>query len=238
MTNKKSLVDIENVSKGYGEGIITWALRSVNLTITPGEFTAIVGASGSGKSTLLNLIGALDKPTFGRVRVDGKDTAILNEEGLAELRSGTIGFVFQFHYLLKEFSILDNALMPLMMRNHGATRDEIQWVHKLFARVGLDQQKHCRPSQLSGGQQQRAAIVRALANKPKLILADEPTGNLDRQNGTMVFDLLTEINAQLGIAFVLVTHDDRLAERARRVIVIEDGTVAADYDVETVSSAG
>jgi ABC-type lipoprotein export system ATPase subunit len=151
------------------------------------------------------------------------------------LRSQTIGFIFQFHYLLNEFSIFENALMPLNISKGGASSSDVKWVRKLFDKVGLTNQMHRRPGQLSGGQQQRAAIVRALANRPKLILADEPTGNLDSQNGNLVFDLLTDINSELGMAFVLVTHDDRLAQRADRIVSMEDGRIVADYvpmDVE------
>ncbi len=229
--------------KTYGSGVITRALRGVNLHVRPGEFVAVVGASGCGKSTLLNMLGALDKPTSGKVIVDGQDTADLDEPGLAALRGDTIGFIFQFHYLLSEFSVLENALMPLSVRKGTPSADDIRWVKALLARVGLSERMNHRPTQLSGGQQQRAAIVRALAKRPKLILADEPTGNLDSHSGAAVFDLLTELNFQLGTAFVLVTHDDRLAKRAHRIVVMEDGHIVADYcpdelgeDVEQVKA--
>jgi len=227
----KPIVAIRNVSKGYGDEVITWALREVNLCVNQGEFVAIVGASGSGKSTMLNLIGALDTPTHGVIEIDGSDTSQLDEPGLAALRGDVIGFVFQFHYLLSEFTIFENALMPLEIRKGGATRDDMDWIKHLFSRVGLEHRLGCRPTQLSGGQQQRTAIVRALANRPKLILADEPTGNLDSENGVLVFDLLTELNSQLGTSFVLVTHDDELAKRAQRIVSMIDGKIAADYEV-------
>ncbi|MCE5314449.1 MAG: ABC transporter ATP-binding protein [Armatimonadota bacterium] len=228
------VVQTVNLAKRYGEGVGTWALRGVNFSVEPGEFTAVVGASGSGKSTMLNMIGALDRPTSGDVIINGKHTSTLNDEGLAALRGDTIGFIFQFHYLLNEFSVLENAMMPLSIRKGGASRDELEWVKHLLAKVGLADKMKARPTQLSGGQQQRAAIVRALANQPKLILADEPTGNLDSQNGALVFDMLRELNSQFGIAFVLVTHDDRLAQEAERIVMVEDGHIVADYDVVKV----
>ena len=234
MDKRTPVILARDVSKFYGDCSLTWALRGAHLRVDPGEFVAIVGASGSGKSTLLNIIGALDRPTSGSIRIDGADTLALCDNDLAALRGETIGFIFQFHYLLSEFSIFENALMPLHIRKGGASRDEIDWIKYLFAKVGLDHRVKCRPGQLSGGQQQRAAIVRALAGKPKLILADEPTGNLDSQNGALVFDLLSEINSELGIAFVLVTHDERLARRAERIVSMEDGRIAADYRVEDV----
>ncbi len=220
-----------NLSKSYGAGIMTWALQEVDFRVESGEFVAVVGASGSGKSTLLNIIGALDKPSSGRVFINGCDTWRLDEDSLAVLRGETIGFIFQFHYLLNEFSVLENALMPVCIRKGRATREDTDWVTHLLDRVGLAGRLKSRPNELSGGQQQRAAIVRALANRPKLILADEPTGNLDSKNGAMVFDLLTDLNFQLGTSFVLVTHDDRLAQRADRIVAMEDGRISADYRV-------
>jgi len=228
------LVQTVEISKSYAEGVKTWALRGVDFAIKAGEFVAVVGASGSGKSTLLNLVGALDRPTSGRIFIDGKDTSMLDDASLAAVRGDTIGFVFQFHYLLTEFSVLENALMPLWIRKSGATKNDVAWVKELLARVGLQDRHNSRPGQLSGGQKQRAAIVRALANHPKLVLADEPTGNLDSQNGAMVFDLLTELNKELGTSFMLVTHDDHLAQRAHRIVAMGDGQIVADYQVDKV----
>ncbi|MHB9038346.1 MAG: ABC transporter ATP-binding protein [Armatimonadota bacterium] len=228
------VVQTVDLAKRYGDGVGTWALRGINFSVNPGEFVAVVGASGSGKSTMLNMIGALDKPTSGCVMIDGRNTCTLNDEGLAALRGDTIGFIFQFHYLMNEFSVLENALMPLSIRKDNPTKDELAWVKELLARVGLADRMKDRPTQLSGGQQQRAAIVRALANRPKLILADEPTGNLDSQNGALVFDMLRELNSQFGIAFMLVTHDDRLAQEAERIVMVEDGHIVADYEVAKV----
>ncbi len=232
-TNGPILQTID-LAKSYGEDVITWALRRVNLEVRPGEFVAIVGASGSGKSTLLNMIGALDRPSSGRILIDGRDTSSMDDIELAGLRGDRVGFIFQFHYLLSEFSVLENALMPLWVRRGGPTSEDVRWVRNLLARVGLKDKMNSRPAQLSGGQQQRAAIVRALANRPKLILADEPTGNLDSHSGAAVFELLTELNFQLGTAFILVTHDDRLAQRAQRIVAMEDGQIVADYRVAEV----
>lgn len=223
---EQPIVEAIELSKSYGNGVRTWALRGVDFRIDPGEFLAVVGASGSGKSTLLNMVGALDRPTSGKIIIDGLDTSTLDDPALAAVRGETIGFVFQFHYLLAEFTVLENALMPQWIRGKAVDKE---WVTSLLARVGLGDRLHARPNELSGGQQQRVAIVRALANKPKLILADEPTGNLDSQNGALVFDLLTELNEELGIAFMLVTHDDQLARRARRIVAMGDGHIVADY---------
>lgn len=228
------IVEAVELSKSYGNGIKTWALRGVDFRIDAGEFIAIVGSSGSGKSTLLNLVGALDKPSSGRIFIDGVETSTLDDDGLAAVRGDTIGFVFQFHYLLAEFTVLENALMPLWIRRRATTREDTAWVKELLDRVGLGARLNSRPGELSGGQQQRVAIVRALANRPKLILADEPTGNLDSQNGALVFELLTELNVELGTAFMLVTHDDRLAQKAQRIVAMGDGHIVADYRVDAV----
>lgn len=230
----KPIVEAIELSKSYGEGIKTWALRGVDFRIDPGEFLAIVGTSGSGKSTLLNLVGALDRPSSGRIYIDGTDTSKLDDAGLAAVRGDKIGFVFQFHYLLSEFTVLENALMPLWIRKRKTSSHETKWVKDLLNRVGLGDRLTSHPGELSGGQQQRVAIVRALANQPKLILADEPTGNLDSQNGALVFDLLTKLNHELGIAFMLVTHDDRLAQKAQRIVAMGDGNIVADYKVDVV----
>lgn len=230
------IVEAVELSKSYGDEIKTWALRGVDFRIDQGEFIAIVGASGSGKSTLLNLVGALDRPSAGAIYIDGTETSTLDDSGLARLRGDTIGFVFQFHYLLAEFNVLENAMMPLWIRRR-VSKDDRKWVKELLDRVGLGGKFKSKPAELSGGQQQRVAIVRALANRPKLILADESTGNLDSQNGALVFELLTELNRELGIAFMLVTHDDRLARKAQRIVAMEDGNIAADYKVDQVEAA-
>lgn len=233
MANSKiPVVQTIDIAKQYAGGIGTWALRGVDFAVAPGEFVSIVGASGSGKSTLLNMIGALDKPTSGAVYIDGQNTSYLDECELAALRGDTLGFIFQFHHLLSEFSLLENALMPANIRKGFTTKCDREWTEWLMCRVGLKDKMHSKPRQLSGGQQQRGAIVRALANRPKVVLADEPTGNLDTRNSGIVMDLLKDLNQQLKIGFVLVTHDSYLAKRAQRIVVVEDGRLVADYDTQ------
>ena len=198
-------------------------LHGVDMQAFAGEFVAIIGQSGSGKSTLLNILGALDTPTSGQVLIDGVDIATLSSDGLASLRGKKIGFVFQFHHLLDEFSCLENTLMPVSIQKGAPEKEDIAYAKHLLTRVGLESQMNKRTNQMSGGQQQRNAIVRALCNKPKLVLADEPTGNLDARSGQEVFTLMREIARETGVAFLMVTHDDRLAAAADRILRIEDG---------------
>ena len=200
-------------------------LAGVDIEVRAGEFVAVVGQSGSGKSTLLNLMGALDTPTSGSLNLGGLELAGLGSDALADVRSTRIGFVFQFHYLLDEFSCLENALMPILVRSGRASPAQQERVRQLMDRVGLSDQMHKLPSKISGGQQQRVAIVRALANQPSLVLADEPTGNLDSRSGQQVFALMREITRDHQVAFVMVTHDDRLARAADRILRIEDGLI-------------
>lgn len=201
-------------------------LKGVTFSVCAGEFVAIVGQSGSGKSTLLNILGALDQPTAGLVKIDGVDISTLDSRGLAHLRNEKVGFVFQFHHLMNEFSCIENALMPIIIRRGRATPEERARVLQLMERVGLSEVVHKRANQISGGQQQRVAIVRALANQPALILADEPTGNLDSVSSREVFTMMREMTAEHGVTFMMVTHDDRLAGQADRIFRIEDGVVS------------
>ena len=198
-------------------------LHGIDFELFAGEFVALVGQSGSGKSTLLNILGALDTPTSGTVKIDGVDIASLDSDGLARLRGEKIGFVFQFHYLLDEFTCLENALMPVSIQKGSPEKSDTEYATKLLQRVGLGDQLKKRGNQMSGGQQQRCAIVRALANKPRLVLADEPTGNLDSRSGAEVFALMREIAKETGVGFIMVTHDERLAQAADRVLRVEDG---------------
>ena len=194
----------------------------------------------SGKSTLLNILGALDVPTGGTVLVNGVDISTLDEDGLAILRSEEIGFIFQAHFLLNEFTCLENALMPITIRHGEADDVQTERVLQLLDRVGLSSQINKHPDEMSGGQNQRCAIVRSLANSPKIILADEPTGNLDRNSGEEVFALMREMNRESGVAFVMITHDDRLAQQADRIFLIEDGGIIemskADHSRKFVSN--
>jgi lipoprotein-releasing system ATP-binding protein len=219
------IVETRQVKKTYNPGTdrAVAVLHSVDMTACSGEFIAIIGQSGSGKSTLLNILGALDKPTEGEAYIDGIEIGSLDALGLARLRGEKIGFVFQFHHLLEEFTCLENVLMPVAIRKGRPESADTAYAKELLDRVGLTTQLHKRATQMSGGQQQRTAIVRALTNRPRVVLADEPTGNLDSRSGAEVFALMREIAAELGVAFLMVTHDDRLAHQADRILRIEDG---------------
>ena len=219
------VIETQGLTKTYLGKLAVPVLQGIDLQIHAGAFVAIVGQSGSGKSTLLNILGALDVPTAGRVLINGADLATLDEDELAILRSEEIGFIFQFHYLLDEFTCLENALMPLTIRHGLETAAQRTRVLRLLQRVGLGEHLHKRPDEMSGGQNQRCAIVRALANAPKIVLADEPTGNLDSRSGAEVFALMREMNRESGVAFVMVTHDERLAHAADRILLIEDGVL-------------
>ncbi|MGC8784945.1 MAG: ABC transporter ATP-binding protein, partial [Armatimonadota bacterium] len=226
--NGEVVCDLRHVDKIYPGAVPTPALQDINLQVQRGEFLVVLGASGSGKTTLLNVIGLLDTPTSGQVWLAGRNAAALSEEERASLRSRYMGFVFQFHYLLPEFTVLENALLPCQIAGKAMVEENRERVKELLERVGLGDRLQYRPSQLSGGQQQRVAIVRALANRPELVLADEPTGNLDSKNGFAVFEMMRFMNRQTGTAFVVVTHDERLAQEADRVVVLEDGRIVKD----------
>jgi ABC-type lipoprotein export system ATPase subunit len=219
------VVEVWDLHKTYFGKVDVPVLHGIDLEVRAGEFVATIGQSGSGKSTLLNILGALDRPTSGTVRIAGRDISALDDDALAELRSDTVGFIFQAHYLLDEFTCLENALMPILIRRGAATREERERVIGILRRVGLGGQLHQTPDTMSGGQNQRCAIVRALANQPRLVLADEPTGNLDSQSGEEVFNLMREMTREMDVAVIMVTHDDRLARAADRVLLIEDGLI-------------
>ena len=217
---------VENATRIYKIGKIeTQALRGVSLSIENGEFTALVGPSGSGKTTLLQLIGCLDQPTSGKVFVDGKDVTGLNRNQRADMRRGTIGFIFQFFALIPTLNAYENVEMPLLL-DHQNPADRKARITELLAAVDLSDRAHHRPDQLSGGEQQRVAIARALATKPTLILADEPTANLDTKNGEQVMEIMTRLNKETGVTFVFATHDPRVIKYARRVVTLRDGLIA------------
>ncbi|GAB7049837.1 ABC transporter ATP-binding protein [Catenuloplanes indicus] len=221
-------VEAERVSRTYRlEGFSVTALHEVSLTVARGEYTAVVGPSGSGKSTLMHLLGGLDRPTGGRLRLDGRDVAGLSAAELARLRNEVIGFVFQAFHLLPRTSAVENVALPLVYRGLG-TRKRRAAAAEMLHRVGLGHRLDHRPNQMSGGEQQRVAIARALVTGPSLLLADEPTGNLDTATGAAVLHLLEELNAESGVAVVLVTHDREVAARARRRIAMRDGRVESD----------
>lgn len=217
------VVDASRVVKVYPGVEPLEVLHGVTLQVQRGEFVAVVGQSGSGKSTLLNLLGALDRPTAGEIVIAGQSLATLNAEQLASLRNSTIGFIFQSHYLLEEFTCLENALMPVLISKGAAGAEDLTRVRGLLERVRLGERLRNHPSAMSGGEQQRTAVVRALANNPRLVLADEPTGNLDSVNGREVFALMRDMNRNFHTAFIMVTHDERLAAEADRVLRIQDG---------------
>jgi len=227
-----------DVTRSYElEGVTVQALRGVSVLVEPGDYAAVVGPSGSGKSTLMHLLGGLDRPTTGVLRVGGRDIAALSEDELAEVRNATIGFVFQAFQLLGRTSALDNVAMPLVYR--GLKRGERRRLaREALERVGMGHRLDHRPAQLSGGEQQRVAIARALVGDPQVLLADEPTGNLDTRTGDEVMALLETLNAEQGVAVVLVTHDLEVAARARRQIRVRDGLLEPTQEMRDPQHPG
>lgn len=217
-----------NATRDFKIGEVeTHALRGVNLAIENGEFTALVGPSGSGKTTLLQLIGLLDQPTSGQVLINGKDATRLNRNQRADLRKGTIGFIFQFFALIPTLTAYENVEMPLLLNGTKPAERKAR-VNEMLEAVGLTERAHHRPDQLSGGQQQRVAVARALAIRPTVILADEPTANLDTENGKQVMDIMAKLNKETGTTFVFATHDPRVISYAKRVVTLQDGLITKD----------
>jgi len=222
------VVKIENATRVYQIGKVeTKALRGINLTIESGEFTTLVGPSGSGKTTLLQLIGCLDQPTSGQVFINGKETTGLSRNQRADLRKGTIGFVFQFFALIPTLTAYENVEMPLLL-NGKTPAQRKQRVMELLEAVDMTSHAHHRPDQLSGGQQQRVAVARALAPYPTMILADEPTANLDTENGEQVMNIMQKLNQETGTTFIFATHDPRVIKYAKRIVTLQDGLIVAD----------
>jgi lipoprotein-releasing system ATP-binding protein len=218
-----TIVDCINLKKSYRDGNKTIdVLQDIDFSIKKGERLAIVGPSGSGKSTFLHLLGGLDKPTEGQVLIEGQDWQVLKEKARCKLRNKALGFIYQFHHLLPEFTALENAAMPLLLR--GMSTDEAaKQSQTVLQQVGLEHRIDHRPSELSGGERQRVAIARALIHQPQCVFADEPTGNLDQTTATKVFDLMLELNKTIQTALVIVTHDTKLAERMDRVFYLDKG---------------
>lgn len=223
------IVQLQKINKYYGDTIKNQVLFDIDLDIAEGKIIALIGPSGSGKSTLLNILGTLDKPSYGNIIIKNQDMGELNEDQLADFRNKFLGFIFQFHYLLPEFNALENVLMPYQIAHRGMPSKEIQEkATVLLEKVGLGDKIYSRINNLSGGQQQRVAIARALINQPKLILADEPTGNLDTKSSEQTLELLRNINLEFGSTFIIVTHDRNVASKTDRIIELVDGRIYRD----------
>ncbi|MGI1678118.1 MAG: lipoprotein-releasing ABC transporter ATP-binding protein LolD [Cellvibrionaceae bacterium] len=223
-----AVLSCENLFKTYQQGPLNVdVLKDVNFSVGSGETVAIIGASGSGKSTLLNLLGGLDIPSSGHVALNGQDFFALSDNKRGLLRNKHMGFVYQFHHLLAEFTALENVAMPLWIGNEAKNTAK-QKAEAMLARVGLKERVSHKPAELSGGERQRVAIARALVTNPKVVLMDEPTGNLDKAAANSIHELMTELNGEMGTSFVVVTHDESLARELSRVMILEDGTLRED----------
>ena len=225
--NKEAVIQCQNVGKTYDDGSLkVEVLRNIDFQVASGEGIGIIGASGSGKSTLLHILGGLDKPTSGEVKIQGQGLNNLSQVAIGRLRNRHLGFVYQFHHLLPEFSALENVMMPLLVARKSRAEAQAA-AAEILEKVGLGSRKTHRPGELSGGERQRAAIARALVTKPDCLLADEPTGNLDRKNATHALEMMLELKRELGTALIVVTHDEQLAKRFDRVLTMDDGSLRA-----------
>jgi len=234
MSPRDTLLRLQDVTKDYGTRVVTHVLRGISLVVQPGEYLALTGPSGSGKTTLLNIIGLLEPPTSGLVEFRQRDVGRLDQAERTALRGRGIGFVFQFHHLLPAFTAAENVMLPLLADRGRRDRDMHDRAASLLDEVGLGARASYRATDLSGGEQQRVALARALVMRPSLVLADEPTGNLDSESGEQVFRLLRDFNQRYGTTFVIVTHDDRLAARCDRIVHLVDGRVDSDVTAERV----
>ena len=232
-----TIVDVQNVTRSFPLGKVTVnALRGVSLQIQSGEFLAIAGPSGSGKTTLLNQIGCVDVPTSGRVIVDGAETGTLSEKDLTSLRLRSLGFIFQTFNLVSVLNVFQNVELPLLLQGGTTKSERKQRIDALLDGVGLSEQTLQRPNELSGGQRQRVAIARALITQPRIVLADEPTANLDSKTGTRIIDLMKAQNEALGTTFIFSTHDERVMAQARRIVLLEDGLISSDEVIKQVEA--
>lgn len=223
-----NILELKNITKFYGDKIKTQVLFGLDLSFERGSFNSIIGQSGSGKSTLLNILGTLDRPTDGDIIINGKNTKSLNANALSKLRNENLGFIFQFHYLLPEFTALENILMPVRILGKKIDKEVMARAEELIELVGLTKVKNNLATQMSGGQQQRTAIARALMNQAAIILADEPTGNLDSDTTEQIYDLMRMINKKYQTTFIIITHDQNVAEKTDRIIEIKDGRILMD----------
>jgi len=223
------VMEARNIKKEYGTSIKTEILHGINFSLTEGEFVSIIGYSGSGKSTLLNILGALDTPTSGEILFKGKEYGQMSDDQLAVFRNQNMGFIFQFHHLLPEFTALENVLIPTWIKMGNTSKKYVNRAKELLELVGLKEFIHNKSTNLSGGQQQRVAIARALINDPAILFGDEPTGNLDTETTEQVYELFRDINKQLGTTVLIVTHNDLIAAKSDRVIELKDGNVNRDY---------
>lgn len=221
------IIVLKDLSKIYGNGVEVRALDGVSVRIKAGEFVAIVGPSGSGKSTLLNMIGLLDTPSYGQIFLKGIDVSRASPDERARLRNQELGFVFQYHHLIPEFTAVENVMMPMLIANEGKAKAH-ERAEELLAAVGLRDRLNSRPNQLSGGQNQRVAVARALSNNPSIVIGDELTGNLDTKSSELIYNLLRELNQRINQTFILVTHDMTLAEKTDRILRIVDGKIVCE----------
>ncbi|WP_440953126.1 ABC transporter ATP-binding protein [Methanococcoides sp. FTZ1] len=227
MSSNSKIIEIRDLTKIYTDGLGVRALDGLNMTVERGEFLSIIGPSGSGKSTLLHMIGILDTPTSGTILIDGEDVTTMSDSERSKARNEMLGFIFQYHHLLPDFSALENVMMPLLIS--GKSKHEAERIASdLLKEVGLEDRMDHRPNQLSGGQNQRVAVARALANSPKIIIGDEPTGNLDSHSSDKIYELLRKLNREHDQTFILVTHDENMAAKTDRIIRLVDGKIVSD----------
>ncbi|MGL5087295.1 MAG: ABC transporter ATP-binding protein [Clostridium sp.] len=223
------IIKLKNIKRIFGKELKTTVLKGIDLEIEEGSFNAIIGQSGSGKSTLLNIMGTLDNPSSGELFINGVNTSTLSKNKLSALRNKELGFVFQFHHLLPEFTAIENVMMPSLIEGTMTKKEIKSRAEFLIEKIGLLDIKNNKSTNMSGGQQQRIAIARALMNNPKIILADEPTGNLDSDTTIEIYNLLREINKEFGTTFIIITHDTRIANLSDRIIEIENGNIVKDF---------
>ncbi|WP_135606595.1 ABC transporter ATP-binding protein [Methanococcoides sp. NM1] len=224
MTSEPNIIEIRDLTKIYTDGLGVKALDGLDMTVKRGEFLSIIGPSGSGKSTLLHMIGILDTPTSGTILIDGENVTTMSDRERSRARNEMLGFIFQYHHLLPDFSALENVMMPLLIA--GKSKREAERIARdLLKEVDLEDRMDHRPNQLSGGQNQRVAVARALANSPKIVIGDEPTGNLDSHSSDKIYELLRKLNREHDQTFILVTHDENMAAKTERIVRLVDGKI-------------